>query len=785
MADEKKTYLINFESNLKKYIEELIKAKDAMAAAKKAVDDLKTGTFKSKEQIEKVNAAYRQTKKDVGDATRMVDLISKAMKSEEGSRKQLGEVLKFQQYELGNVTQAYIKNAQGIDILNPKYTEQRNQLASTQKAIIQYDQAIGDGRSNVGNYSAAIEGAIGKFQAMPGPIGAAASSVKGLSATFKMLLANPIVAIIAAIATGFMALVKVFKSTAEGGGKIKDIMASLGAAMNELRVRAVAFIDVFKNLFKGDFKAAGESIRKVTDDFSKSLIEAGNNAANLSKQQRQLTKELAMHVSEEANEINKIQEYLYLSKDKSKTDAERLNYLKEALRLGKEQAEREVYYSKRQWDIDVATAANKAKIDKQVLADWVQMDAEAQMEMLKNREDLQAAYNLLGGSEALKALEESYSKQIQASTDFYAHNKRAISQSSALEEELRKEKEDKFKAYLERQKKAQEDNFKLMFIQAKDDADKTREALKLQLDAQLKDKKLSDTEKLILQEEYRLAVDEINKKEVEDNVKKLQQEISDQKEYWENQAAAEKEWDDYFKEKELINAENKLAIRELQNENEFQIQRDALQMQQDAEIENAKKTGADVNLIYEKYAAARRQIDKAEARTKLELMSGFAGGLAELLGKTTALGKTAAVAQATIDTYLAAQKAYAAMAGIPPAPVWGIVAAATAVMAGIANVKKILEVKSGLPGDSGGGSVPTAISSSAPAMRTFASSAGSTVLTQQNLSQTQLNALPNQNLLTAEDIAAAVAKIPAPIVTVEDINAKTKEVQKVSVRATI
>jgi hypothetical protein len=48
-----------------------------------------------------------------------------------------------------------------------------------------------------------------------------------------------------------------------------------------------------------------------------------------------------------------------------------------------------------------------------------------------------------------------------------------------------------------------------------------------------------------------------------------------------------------------------------------------------------------------------------------------------------------------------------------------------------------------------------------------------------------LNALPNQNLLTAEQIALAVSKLPAPIVTVEDINAKTSAVQKVEVRANI
>lgn len=53
--------------------------------------------------------------------------------------------------------------------------------------------------------------------------------------------------------------------------------------------------------------------------------------------------------------------------------------------------------------------------------------------------------------------------------------------------------------------------------------------------------------------------------------------------------------------------------------------------------------------------------------------------------------KALAVTQATIDTYKAANEAYAAMASIPyVGPALGIAAAAAAIIAGIANVKAIL-----------------------------------------------------------------------------------------------
>jgi hypothetical protein len=45
--------------------------------------------------------------------------------------------------------------------------------------------------------------------------------------------------------------------------------------------------------------------------------------------------------------------------------------------------------------------------------------------------------------------------------------------------------------------------------------------------------------------------------------------------------------------------------------------------------------------------------------------------------------------------------------------------------------------------------------------------------------------LPQQNLLTADDIAKALSRMPPPVVTVEDINAKTEQVRRVNVRANI
>jgi hypothetical protein len=136
---------------------------------------------------------------------------------------------------------------------------------------------------------------------------------------------------------------------------------------------------------------------------------------------------------------------------------------------------------------------------------------------------------------------------------------------------------------------------------------------------------------------------------------------------------------------------NSIAIRTLQGEDEFNLRRDQLKQQHDEEIAQADKTGADKFLIDKKYAAALEKLDKEQRNSRLKSAADMFGQLSELTGKQTAIGKAAAVAQATINTYLSATEAYSALAGIPVVgPALGAAAAALAVATGLMNVKQIL-----------------------------------------------------------------------------------------------
>lgn len=108
-----------------------------------------------------------------------------------------------------------------------------------------------------------------------------------------------------------------------------------------------------------------------------------------------------------------------------------------------------------------------------------------------------------------------------------------------------------------------------------------------------------------------------------------------------------------------------------------------------AELERAKK-----------HQEAMSQIEAASQSARLTFASDFFGQLAQLQNsensKAARIGKTAAIAQALINTYKSATEAYAAMAGIPyVGPALGVAAAAAAVAAGMAQVSAIRSVSTG------------------------------------------------------------------------------------------
>jgi hypothetical protein len=149
-------------------------------------------------------------------------------------------------------------------------------------------------------------------------------------------------------------------------------------------------------------------------------------------------------------------------------------------------------------------------------------------------------------------------------------------------------------------------------------------------------------------------------------------------------------------------------------ESTFKDRLDALEIQNE-EIEKATHLSEEERTnALEENTKTRLQIEELAAQARDKMLSRISASLneaAQVLGENTAAGKAAAIAATTIDTYRSATAAYAGMVESIPGPggvAAGFVAAAISVAAGLANVKKILAVKTkGGGGDASTGGAST------------------------------------------------------------------------------
>lgn len=175
---------------------------------------------------------------------------------------------------------------------------------------------------------------------------------------------------------------------------------------------------------------------------------------------------------------------------------------------------------------------------------------------------------------------------------------------------------------------------------------------------------------------------------------------------------------------DVLNAIEKSKQLLLIAQQEHDAKTEQLRVQKAAEIAIAEKAGLDTTEIKTKYdllqqandqatATSKKQLSEAVVQSKIsevQTVGGLVTGLSNLIGQETAAGKATAVAAATIDTYAAGWSAFKNAQKNPISiigPAYPYISAGLAVAGGLANIKKILAVKTP-GGNAGAGSVPSA-----------------------------------------------------------------------------
>lgn len=136
-------------------------------------------------------------------------------------------------------------------------------------------------------------------------------------------------------------------------------------------------------------------------------------------------------------------------------------------------------------------------------------------------------------------------------------------------------------------------------------------------------------------------------------------------------------------EKQLLDLENKKIAEEENFIAQMELERERLEIQRNQEIAEAEKTGADVQIIKDKYAALDKKITKDVEDFKMQQRMAVLSGIKGLFGEESKIGKAVAVAEIVNSTVSNAAKAFNQAAVFASNPVTAALAPNAAIQGGI------------------------------------------------------------------------------------------------------
>lgn len=664
------------------------------------------------------------------------------------NQKQLQAVEMQQRESLGTIEKLTARNAElnaekkKLDLTDEKnikrLKEINDEMDKNNEELKSYGNQAQKQAANIGNYKSALEG-------LPPSLQGGIEGFKGMAAQAKAFLLNPIALTITAIVGALMLLYKSLTGTEEGQTKVNKIMGIftgvLNGIMKVLRPLAEFLADYIIAYFETLGWVAEKALNLISDGLSALGFESASKAVKQFGDDMKETAKAAQELVDKENEFNKMQR-----------DAERLqlDYQKRAEKL------------RQQRDDETKSISERVKINDE-LGKVLKEQAEAELTIA--RKGLEVAELRIKAEGESKENLDARAEALSRISDIEERITGQESEQLANLNALRKEGNAKLKEDAAKKNEISETQKKYELEQAKNLTDEKIKLLQIELEAykEINKDKLSDSQTLNdnLVAEQKSMYDEIENKQREVltksyglEIEAIEQEYNDKlisKDVYEAKKKSideqyrlddlsltsqtdeqKKAIDDRFLaqkiEAQSINYELQKMLLDESIASEFEAQMIDLQQKQDADnrfindnIKDEAKRKEALKKLSEKYARAENQIQLAKYNAQAQLAQTFMGNIAQLAGENTKVGKAAAIAQTTVATIQSAVNAFNGMTIAVPGPggiALGIVSAAAALKSGYDNVRKITEVKSGLPGDgsisAGGGlgaSLPTATTS--------------------------------------------------------------------------
>ncbi len=548
-----------------------------------------------------------------------------------------------------------------VDVQTKQAQKNLQDLADEMNTVSEASQDMNDelaeSNEQLEETSDQAEKAGGKIGDMPGPLGKTASGVKGVSTAFKALLANPIVLVITLIVAGLTALVKAFTSTKEGAEKMRQITAGLSAAMDVLRDVLVVIGKALVNTFR----EPQETVKNLWQSIKQNLIDRFQGLIDSAKAVGKIIKAaFKLDFAEVKEGVKEFGAGLVQSVTGFKPE----EIVEGFKKIGK--SIRDV----------AAEIKNEAILAAQLTAQLQDLtDQQRELAILRANQNR----DLAAQKRLIEDVTLSYDERLAAIDTVLAAEQELLDRELAIQRAV--------VANVQARNALSDSNAEAL--------DEERDALILlaNLEEQSAAKRLETENK-----RRGLIVERNNLEAAFDKASQDRQIAMIEAELERELAKLEQ-----LKEIELLAVENSLLTESDKQQQLAEIKEFyAFQVSEKTKEINAKQIEQE-----KKDAKERADTEKALADQKVAFASAGIDAVTNLAAEGTKAYKGSAAAQALIDTYKAAQAAYASLAGIPVVgPVLGIAAAAAAVVSGLRNVRKILSTD---PSGGGAGqpSVPT------------------------------------------------------------------------------
>lgn len=707
---------------------EFVKNEVQIKSLSKAYRDNQTFAVSLEEankDLEKALSSQNKSTQELRDSRRNLNQISKNIKGNTEEEIALREKL---------------NNA--IDEQTEALREQSSEFNSSKDKIGEYEDAITGAFENLNIFNGGIGGFVKRSQEAGGAGKLVTSSVGGMAKGFIGLtkaslgfIATPIGALLAVLVGAFLLVRNAMNRSEEATNKIKVAFSAFSGILNKLLkileplggFLIDGLVKGFELVEKGIFKAVdaiasgldalgfdekAESLRK----FNKEIEEGAKQGRKLAlaeialEKAQRLAQKTQLDFQKDAEKLRQVRD------DETKTFAQRIKanedlgvVLQNQLRVESEIAQKalEVANLRIQAEGQTKEALNAQAEALTAISDIEERITGQESEQLTNRVAL---------------LKEATQKRIEAQKaelDNLIANQglkaKTLQQELKDEEAVAEKKKEILKAELRARLITQtEYNTELINL----DNELGRKRAELAVDNAMRElseynrlnQSKIDSEKFLSEkifEEEKTRLENLAQQRRNFELKRLEEGVISQTEFNdaintvnEENRIANEELEAERKEAEIeqkaIDLENQILIDEENNLNAYEVQLENLERSRLAEVENAEKTGANINLINKRYVNLQKQLEDEKSTAVLNGYAETFGQITGLLKESSVASKVFASAQIALSSIEAVQNAYKTAQASPITiinPAYPIIKAGLAGAFGAAQLAKVNNVK--------------------------------------------------------------------------------------------